>query len=97
MTTSQTFDKTLDGPRLESLLHRVRDLMLSGGWFTLSELVEKVGGSEAGVSARIRELRRVYNYDMEKRRRGEPSRGLWEYRLSYESDQSGQLRLPGAA
>lgn len=78
----RTYDLELDGPRLERLLDRVRGLMRDGRWRTLAEIVERVGGSEAGVSARLRDLRKSpIRAEVERRRRGEPALGLWEYRV----------------
>lgn len=80
----ETFDEGLDGARLSSLLVKVRTLMADGTWRTLSEICAAIGaGSEAGVSARLRDLRKEQfgGYTVERRRRGDGRRGLWEYRL----------------
>lgn len=76
-----TLDPILDQPRLNGLLGRVLDAMISGEWMTLAELKAKCGNSEAGISARIRELRRLFGYTINRRRRGAPKDGCWEYRL----------------
>mgnify|MGYP000511744237 CR=1 FL=1 len=47
-----------DVPRLGRQLEAVRALMADGRWRTLAEIQESVGGSEAGVSARLRDLRK---------------------------------------
>ena len=54
----ETFDPVIDGKRLTSQLERVRALMSDGKWRTLAEIHAVVGGSEAGVSARLRDLRK---------------------------------------
>lgn len=76
----RTYDPALDGERLGTQLDRVRDMLLGhrGEWFTLSELQSIAGGSEAGVSARLRDLRKERNggHDVRGRRR---SGGTWEY------------------
>ena len=81
-----TFDPKLDGKRLTSQLECVKALMLTGRWWTLSELVEALPmrASEAGVSARLRDLRKTKfgSYNVERRRRGDPKNGLWEYRIN---------------
>lgn len=78
----ETFDAEKDGERLSTQLHRVRETMLSGGWWRLCELARVVGGSEAGVSARVRDLRKLkHGAYVVQRRRAEGARGLWEYRL----------------
>lgn len=75
-----------DKQRLERLLDRVRALMRDGAWRTLGEIVAEVGGSEAGVSARLRDLRkRPICATVERRRRGDPRAGLWEYRVEENS------------
>jgi hypothetical protein len=75
-----TFDAELDGDRLTSQFKRVSLLMRDGQWRTLFDIAEHVGGSEAGVSARLRDLRKPKfgGYFVERRRR---NKGLWEYRL----------------
>jgi hypothetical protein len=76
----ETFSETLDGARLSGQLQRVRTLMLDGRWRTLDAIRTAVGGSEAGISARLRDCRKAKfgRYVVERRRvRG----GLHEYRL----------------
>lgn len=78
-----TLDPKLDRPRLNTLCALVLDAMGRGEWMTLGEIREAVGrGSEAGISARLRELRRIHGYEYDKRRRGLSQGGLWEYRLN---------------
>jgi hypothetical protein len=86
-----TYEPRHDKERLTRQLDRVRECMLekmlpehtAGQWLTLSELVHWCGGSEAGISARLRDLRKPQfgGYIVERRRRGDPKRGLFEYRL----------------
>jgi len=66
--------------RLNRLLDRVRELMIDGRWRTLRQIAEVTGGSEAGVSARLRELRRPAHgeYTVERDRVRD---GLWRYRV----------------
>lgn len=68
-----------DRERLNSQLWRVYRLMRDGGWRTLAEIARAVEGSEAGVSARLRDLRkeRFGSHGVERRR---VAGGLWEYR-----------------
>ncbi len=79
-----TFDQQLDGNRLGAQLMRVQGLMRDGQWRTLQEIAARVGGSESGVSARLRDLRKSKYGRMvvERRRRDEPARGLFEYRVT---------------
>ena len=78
-----TFSPQYDVERLTSQLAKVFTLMRDGHWRTLGEIADSVGGSEAGVSARLRDFRkeRFGGHSVERRRRGEPSDGLFEYRL----------------
>ena len=71
-----------DLPRLATLQRRVTDLMLDGEWRTLREIQTVTGGSEAGISARLRDMRKPQfgAYEVERRRRY-PLSGVWEYRV----------------
>lgn len=53
-----TYDAARDGERLAGQLRRVQALMADGQWRTLAQIAQAVGGSEAGVSARLRDLRK---------------------------------------
>lgn len=77
----KTYDAAKDEKRLTSQLERVRRVMADGQWHTLWELAERVNGSEAGVSARLRDLRkeRWGARTIERRR---VVGGLWEYRMT---------------
>ena len=84
----ETFEPNLDGERQENQLEGVRRAMIVAArridaWLTIGELRAAAGGSEAGISARIRDLRkaRFGGNVIERRRRGDPKRGLFEYRL----------------
>ena len=75
-----TFDRERDADRLRGQLDRVKGLMLDGHWRQLSEIARAVRGSEAGVSARLRDMRksRFGGFIVERRYvRG----GLHEYRV----------------
>jgi len=83
-----TYESSHDCARLTGQTRRVHQAMLAasylGQWLTLSEIRERTGDPEASISARLRDLRkdRFGGLEIEKRRRGEASRGLWEYRLA---------------
>jgi hypothetical protein len=79
-----TYDPDLDQARLGDQVRAVRGLMLDGRWRTLAEIASLVHAPEASVSARLRDLRkpRFGAMTVERRRRGEGRRGLWEYRVS---------------
>lgn len=59
-------------------------------WFTLREISSYTGGSEASVSARLRDLRKPKfgGWDVQRRHRGDPKKGLFEYR-AVASDRGG--------
>jgi len=88
-----SFDKRLDAKRLTSQFERVRGLMLDGRFRTLQEIAAIAGGSEAGVSARLRDCRkpRFGALVVERRRRGDGRRGIWEYRMLLPEPKQGTL------
>ena len=75
-----TYSPALDGKRLNGQLQRVFELMKDGQWHSLYEIANQVGGSEAGVSARLRDLRKSKfgGHTVDHRR---VNGGLWEYRV----------------
>ena len=75
-----SFDPALDQDRLASQLDRVKRLMSDGRYRTLAEIRAAVGGSEAGISARLRDLRKHRNgaHTVNRRRRTE---GTYEYAM----------------
>lgn len=75
-----TYHAGLDRKRLTGQLEKVRSLMADEQWRTLGEIVLVVGGSEAGVSARLRDLKKEQfgSYRVQKQNLGN---GLWKYRV----------------
>jgi hypothetical protein len=75
-----TFEPARDIERLTSQLIRVKELMLDGQWRSLPQIAAVVGGSEAGVSARLRDLRKPRNgaYTVNRRHVAD---GLHEYQV----------------
>lgn len=75
-----TFNEARDGTRLKSQMERVREMMQSGIWYKLSHLVMWCGGTEASISARIRDLRkpRFGGHTISRRH---IAGGTWEYRM----------------
>lgn len=73
-----------DVARLETQLERVRHVLLAvkGRWVTLGALRSVVGGSDSGVSARVRDLRKAQfgGYTVERRRL---PNGVWQYRIPW--------------
>jgi len=81
----ETYFPSLDRKRLTSQLMRVFALMKDGQWRTLYEIQTRCGGSESGISARIRDFRkeRFGGHEIKTRRRTE---GTWEYKLEVSWD-----------
>ena len=75
-----TYSPAHDQTRLNSQLRRVYDLMRDGQYRTLREIAEAVGGSEAGVSARLRDCRKPRFGGCEVKRR-RVAGGLYEYAI----------------
>lgn len=83
----KTFEPARDEVRLSGQLARVYNCMRDGRWRTLSEIRYALSyegltpkDSEAGISARLRDLRkkRWGSHVVNRRRRGV---GLWEYQV----------------
>lgn len=75
-----TYEPDKDERRLTNYFQAIKKIMLTGEWFTLRELCEKVGCLETSASARIRDLRKPAfgGYTIERERVGG---GLFRYRL----------------
>lgn len=75
-----TYDSAMDESRLTCQLEKVKHLMMDGYWRTLAEIQAVCGGSEAGISARVRDLRkqRCGGHKVERRR---VVGGVWQYRV----------------
>jgi hypothetical protein len=75
--------RAFDVERLQAQMRRVYDAMSGGEWRTLAEISAATGDPPASVSAQLRHLRkrRFGAFIVNRRRRGEPRAGLWEYQL----------------
>lgn len=84
MFDGDTFDSNADKVRLAGQMLAVYNLMRDGVWRTLAEIHAVVNGSEAGISARLRDLRKSKwgSHEVSRRRRGYAKRGIFEYRVS---------------
>ena len=80
-----TYEPAQDKHRLNCQLRRVFDLMRDGKWRTLDVIAYQVSGSEAAISARLRDFRkpRFGAHTVERRR---VKCGLFEYRLLANGD-----------
>jgi hypothetical protein len=84
MFDGKTYDHQQDGRRLTTQLEQVRRIMNDGGWRTISEIAAKVIGTEAAISARLRDLRKEKfgGLNVERKRL---HGGLWVYRVNHAS------------
>lgn len=74
---------TEDRERMRPILELVRDLMADGRERSLRQICTAIGrGSEASISARLREIRNApgSEWNVGKRRTSTP--GLWVYRMT---------------
>jgi hypothetical protein len=78
------YDPATDDARLTTQYARVFAVMERGEWLTLAELERLTHDPAASISAQLRHMRkeRFGAHVIEKRHRGEPAAGLWEYRLA---------------
>lgn len=80
----ETYDRERDFERLSSLLGRVHEVMSDGMWYTLNMLRNRCGGTEASLSARVRDLRKA-KFGGHTVIRRYIKNGLWEYMLEQKS------------
>jgi hypothetical protein len=92
-----TYEPSADFARLSFQLAAVLEIMLDGEWWTLSGIhkiiTEKMGrkASEAGISARIRDLRKEKFHEelgvkLDVERERVDGTGLYQYRLVFVED-----------
>ncbi len=85
----KTYEKKFDRKRLTGQLLRVFNIMVDKQWRTLGEIQEETirsngrHDSQAAISARLRDFRkeRFGGFVVNRRRRGDPENGLFEYQL----------------
>lgn len=72
-----------DHARLTGQLLRVYEVMRDGQWRTLDEIRAITGDLDASISKQLRHLRmeKFGAFTVDKRVRGDRSRGIWEYRV----------------
>lgn len=83
------YDKELDQRRLTGQLLRIFDLMKDAKWRTLDEIHKKTGDPASSISAQLRHLRkpRFGSHTVARRRRGDRTKGLFEYQLLVNGEQ----------
>jgi DNA-binding Lrp family transcriptional regulator len=79
-----TYDPKQDAQRLGTALDRVVEYMADGEWRTLPQIARACGCSEAGASARLRDLRKPqiaarYGVRAVHSKRKFHGAGLWHY------------------
>lgn len=77
----ETFERTRDDRRLDTLAARVHAFMSDGQWHTLAEIRAACGGTEASCSARVRDLRKK-KFGGWHVSHSHCGKGLWKYRLA---------------
>jgi predicted transcriptional regulator len=79
----KTYEAKLDQNRLGRQMKQVFALMSDGQWRTLAEIEAATWEPQASISARLRDLRkpRWGSYTVNRRRRGDGRRGLFEYQV----------------
>lgn len=72
-----------DQKRLSVQFLRIFECMKDAKWRTLGEISEVTKDPQASISAQLRHMRkeRFGMHEINKRRRGDPSLGLYEYQL----------------
>ncbi len=87
-----TYEPELDESRLHAQLNRVRKLMGDAEWRTLFEISAVTRDPEQSISARLRDFRkeRFGGHTVNRRRRGEGRRGVFEYQLILHGSGGGQ-------
>ena len=78
----ETYSRAFDEARLNRQALLVYQVVAKGGWWTLREIAEKTQQPEASISARLRDFRNMHGLTVNRRRRGEETRGIWEYSIA---------------
>lgn len=78
-----SYDPKFDQARLTGQIRRIYNVMLDEQWWTLAEIAQTTNDPQASISAQLRHLRkpRFGGHTINKRRRGAPGKGWWEYQL----------------
>ncbi len=81
-----TYEPKFDATRLRGEMARVYNIIKDHQWRTLYEIHLATGvhgDPEASISARLRDLRKAKfgSHTVNRRRRGDPKRGIFEYQL----------------
>lgn len=80
-----TYDPEKDGERLGAQMIRVLEAMIDGKWRSLREIASLTDDPEASISARLRDVRKLWGEDAMESRRvpgADPKRGCWQYKIN---------------
>lgn len=79
----------LDKKRLTGQILRIYELMRDGRYRTLDEIASLTGDPAASISAQLRNLRkeRFGSHTVLRQRRGDRTKGLFEYKLDIPKEQ----------
>lgn len=77
------YTREFDQKRLTGQIRRIYDVMKDGQWRTLREIETRTEDPQSSISAQLRNLRkeRFGAHVINRRGRGEPNQGLFEYQL----------------
>ncbi len=83
-----SFDKSFDGERLLTQASKVFQLMKDAQWRTLHEIADVVHAPVQSIGSRLRGFRtaKFGKHVVNRRRRGDPCKGLFEYQLIVNPD-----------
>ena len=92
---SPTYEAKYDRARLKTQNERVTEAMQNQAWRTLSDISRLTGDPEASIGSRLRGFREVKRggHTVNRRRRGNPKRGWWEYQVIWKLKEPEQLGL----
>lgn len=84
------YEPELDKKRLTGQILRIYELMRDGRYRTLDEIARLTGDPAASISAQLRNLRkeRFGSHTVLRQRRGDRTRGLFEYKLDMQEQRN---------
>lgn len=79
----KTYEREFDCDRLNRQMRAIYEIMIDGQWRTIEQISKITHFNHASISARLRDFRktRFGAFEVERRRKGDPKGGLFEYRL----------------
>jgi len=85
---AEPFEYKYDYTRLKTQRSKIFAYMSGEQWRTLSEISTAVNAPEASASAALRDFRKLKygSHTVDRRIRGDRVKGLWEYRLLINKD-----------